>query len=317
AMLGCASGCGGGGNNGDAGSAAPAVVMSVTGARVRVAPIRAEIRLLGTTVAQRHISLRAPTAGRVIGFNLRNGDRVRRGEVVGHVLSREVEAAENGLAVAQRIDPAEAASLARSVKPYTHSRGVPVTVPENAVVAQPLVSSGQMVADLDPLADLIDPRSVYVEASVPIGDLSMVKPGMSATVTSPLGPGVEYRARVAALSPSFSQSGASSPARIEFSGGERIVQAGAPVEVMVTTAYVAGALVIPPAALFQNAATNGYYVFVAGNGDRAQRTPITIGIRTAGKVQVTAGLQRGDIVITSGGYALSNGLKVSVAVAQN
>jgi multidrug efflux pump subunit AcrA (membrane-fusion protein) len=296
----------------------PAVVMSVTAAKVRIAPMREELRLLGTTVARRHITLRAPAAGRVLGFNLQNGDRVRAGQVVAHVLNREVEAAEQGLAVAQQIDPAEAAAMARSIKRYTHDAGIAVTAPEDAVVSQRLVSSGQMVNDLDPLADLIDPRSIYVEAAVPVNDISLVRPGMTATVTSPLQPGVDFSARVAALSPNFTQgAAATSSARLEFIGPRRIEQAGAPVEIRVTIKSAPDAIEIPSAALFEDAANGTFYVFVAGPDGVAHRTNVKVGIRNLNQVQITSGLTPGQLVITSGGYALSDGLKVKVTVARN
>ncbi len=49
---------------------------------------------------------------------------------------------------------------------------------------------------------------------------------------------------------------------------------------------------------------------------RAHRVPVTLGIRNPEQAQVTAGLAPGDLVITSGGYALSDGLKVSVEQAR-
>ncbi|MGH7985684.1 MAG: efflux RND transporter periplasmic adaptor subunit [Candidatus Binataceae bacterium] len=286
--------------------------MSVTGIKVAVAPISHVVRLLGNTVAQRQISLRSPTAGMVAGLNLQVGDHVRRGEVVAHVINREVQAVESGLAVAKKIDPAEARKLARKVRPFTHTQGIPVLAPASGIVSQRLVSSGQRVADLDVLADLIDPASVYVEAAVPVDDLSLIRPGMPATVVSSVTPGIEYPARVVALSPTFTTGGATSPARIGFAGERRILEANAPVEVMVTTAYVPDALVIPEAALFQDSATNQFYVFVAGADGLAHRRTITLGIRNQREAQVTAGLKRGEIVITSGGYALSDGLRVRV-----
>ncbi len=161
-----------------------------------------------------------------MGLELQSGDRVRTGQVVAHVINREVEAAEQGLEVAQQIDPAEAASLARSVNRYTHEPGIAVTAPENAIVSQRLVSSGQLVTDLEPLADLIDPKSIYVEAAVPVDDISLVRPGMSATVTSPLDPGIDFPARVAALSPSFTPGAATSPARLELIGSRTISRSG-------------------------------------------------------------------------------------------
>ncbi|HKD65901.1 MAG TPA: efflux RND transporter periplasmic adaptor subunit [Candidatus Binataceae bacterium] len=294
------------------------VVMSVTAARVRTAPMREELRLLGTTAALRHITLRAPAAGRVIGFSLQNGDRVRAGEVVAHVINREVEAAEQGLEVAQRIDPSEAPSMARSVNRYAHDAGIAVTAPEAGVVSQRIVSSGQMVNDLDPLADLIDSRSIYVDAAVPVDDISLVRPGMSATVTSPLQPGTGFPAHVAALSPNFTQgAAATSSARVEFTGARKISEAGAPVEVRLTVKNAADAIVIPSDALFQDAANDTFYVFVAGADGKAHRTKVVVGIRSQKKIQITSGLNPGQLVITSGGYALSDGLKVKVTVAQS
>jgi multidrug efflux pump subunit AcrA (membrane-fusion protein) len=71
-------------------------------------------------------------------------------------------------------------------------------------------------------------------------------------------------------------------------------------------------MVIPDAALFEDAVTNAYYVFVVGADGRARRVPVTIGIREPDRVQVTSGLKAGEMVITSGGYALANGLQVRV-----
>lgn len=312
------AGCDKGAVSEDSQEEPPAVVMSVTAAKVRIAPMREELRLLGTTVARRHITLRAPAAGRVMDFNLQNGDRVSAGQVVAHVLNREVEAAEQGLEVAQQIDPAEAAAMARSVKRYTHDAGIAVTVPEAAVVSQRIVSSGQMVNDLDPLADLTDPKSIYVEAAVPVDDISLVRPGMDATVTSPLEPGVDFPVRVAALSPNFTQgAAATSSARLEFLGARKISEAGAPVEIRLTIKSAPDAVVIPSAALFQDAANDTFYVFVTGPDGKAHRTKVTVGIRNLNQVAVSSGLTAGEFVITSGGYALSDGLKVKVTAAQN
>ena len=200
----------------NAADVATPVVMSVTAAR---SPARADAR--GAASARHHGGDATYYAARA-GGGPRDGPQsakrrsVRTGQVIAHVINREIEAAEHGLEVAQQIDPAEAAALARSVNRYARQPGIAVTAPENAIVSQRLVSSGQIVTDQEPLADLIDPKSIYVEAAVPVDDISLVRPGMSATVTSPLDPGVDFPARVAALSPSFTPGAATSPARLEF-----------------------------------------------------------------------------------------------------
>src|SRR5713101_9397398 len=74
---GCRSGGSADNAEGSAGPASP-TIMAVTAAKVTVGPMRQELRLLGTTVALRHLTLRAPAAGRVLGLNLQSGDRDRK-----------------------------------------------------------------------------------------------------------------------------------------------------------------------------------------------------------------------------------------------
>ncbi|MGH7907862.1 MAG: efflux RND transporter periplasmic adaptor subunit, partial [Candidatus Binataceae bacterium] len=267
---------------------------------------------LGTTAALRHITLRAPSSGRVVGLNLQSGDRVHKGEIVAHVINRELLAAQNGLKIAEKLDPQEAKSLQASVNRYTRGSGVPVKAPSTAIVSQRLVSPGQEVAYLDPLADLVDPKSIYVEAQIPIDDESLINPGMTAVVTSPVRPNEKFPAVVQALSPSVNANSATAGARLRFTGSRRITISGAAVNVHVTTKSVPNALVIPQAALFEDASNDTYYVFVARDGI-AHRVPVSLGIREPNLVQITSGLTQGEMVITSGGYALSQGLRIKVA----
>lgn len=306
--------CGGGQKSDDTANSAPAnPTLLVSAVRAELHPMKSEIRLLGKTVAPRHVIIRAPTTGRVTGMKLVTGDSVRKGQVVAHVRNREIEAAEAGLAVARRIDPDDAPAMTASVKRYDRGVGIPVVAPESGIVSQPPVTSGQMVADLDTMVDLIDPANLYIETQVPVNQLSTVKPGMPATVTTPFRPGVEFPARIAALLPNFDATSATSSVRTDFNGPERIAEAGAPVEVRVETASAPDAVVIPVAALFQDQGENQYHVFVIGPDGKAHRTEIKVGLRDRDLVQVTQGLKVGDLVVTSGGYALSDGLSVHVA----
>ncbi|MGH7914460.1 MAG: efflux RND transporter periplasmic adaptor subunit, partial [Candidatus Binataceae bacterium] len=268
----------------------------------------------GITATLRTLSLRAPAAGRVVGLEVTTGDRVRRGEVIAHIINREEDAAQAGVEVARRIDPTEAAALGRSVKRYSGGPGIPVRVPENALVAQRIVSPGQIVNAFDPLVELVDPSSVYVDAQVPINELGSLRVGMDATVVSALNPGVVYPARVWSISPSFSAGGTTAPVWVQFAGPGRIAEVGAAVEIHVTIKSVPDAIVIPAAALFQDAARDYFYVFTVGGDGRAHRTIVAIGIRSPTEVQVTQGLKPGELVITSGGYALSDGLLVRANV---
>jgi multidrug efflux pump subunit AcrA (membrane-fusion protein) len=292
-----------------------APVMVVAAAPATITPMISTLRALGITVANHHVTIRAPAAGRLSGMSLKNGDQVRKGERIGYVVNRELEAAQAGLAIARKLDPEEAKTLAESVNRYDKSDGIPIIAPEAGVVSRPPVTSGQMVADLDPIVELIDPSSIYVEASIPVDEVHLISPGMPATVTSGLRPGVAFPAQVAAFSPSFDASSATTAVRLDFSGSESIPEIGAPVEARIVTSNIPDALAIPATALFQDVGQNRYHVFVAGTDGRAHRVNVTIGVHDGPRVQVLDGIKAGDQVITSGGYALSDGLRIRIAGA--
>jgi Cu(I)/Ag(I) efflux system membrane fusion protein len=292
-----------------------APVMVVAAAPATITPMISTLRALGVTVANHHVTIRAPAAGRLSGMSLKNGDQVRKGQRIGYVVNREIEAAQAGLAIARKLDPQEAKTLADSVNRYDKSDGIPIIAPEAGVVSRPPVTSGQMVADLDPIVELIDPSSIYVEASIPVDELHLISPGMPATVTSGLRPGVAFPAQVGAMIPSFDASSATTPVRLDFTGSESIPEIGAPVEARIVTTNIPEALAIPATALFQDVGQNRYHVFVAGADGRAHRVNVTLGVRDGPRVQVLDGIKAGDQVITSGGYALSDGLKIRIARA--
>ena len=148
--------------------------LAVSAAKVSVVPMKSTLRLLGTTVAMHHVLLRAPVGGRVLAMNLKIGDTVRKGQMVARVLSLEIEAARQGLAVAKQIDPEDASSLQHSVDKYKGDGGIPVVATEGGVVSAPPTTTGQVVAYLDPLADLVDPKSVYIDTAVPVEDVHRI-----------------------------------------------------------------------------------------------------------------------------------------------
>ena len=297
-----------------AAESAPQVVLAVSAARVAVRPMRQQLSLIGTTAALRTVTMRAPTSGRVVGLTVTTGDRVQRGQVLAHIVNREQDAARAGVEAARRIDSNEAGAMERALKRYSSGPGIPVRAPETSLVVQRIVNPGQIVNEFDPLVALVDPNSVYVDAQAPINELGALKPGMDAIVTSALNPGVSYPARIWSLSPSFSAGGAIAPVWVQFTGPSRIAEVGAAVEVHVTIKSVRDAIAIPTAALFQDAARGNSYVFTVGADGRAHRTIVATGIRTPAEVQITRGLNARALVITSGGYALSDGLEVRVTI---
>ena len=70
------------------------------------------------------------------------------------------------------------------------------------------------------------------------------------------------------------------------------------------------ALVVPESALLQQG--QDHFVMRVTEGNTAERVQVQIGARRAGEVEVTAGLQAGERVITHGGDKVRAGQGVSV-----
>jgi multidrug efflux pump subunit AcrA (membrane-fusion protein) len=89
-------------------------------------------------------------------------------------------------------------------------------------------------------------------------------------------------------------------------------------KVVIAAQPVAGAVIVPVAAVTL-AATNGNSgtVMVVDDKSIAHEVHVTIGVRSAGRVQITSGLHGGETIVTEGNYGLPDGAQVSIASAKS
>lgn len=290
----------------------PASGLLINGVRVVRKAIQSDLTIPGITVAANQVTVRAPSSGRISNLTLLPGDRVRRGQAVATVTTREELAAHTGAELARRLDPADSKAMEQAVGRYANGPGITVTAAENGTVAKRDASDGQFVNEFDPIIELIDPNSIYVEAQIALRFLARIQPKQAATVTSQAlaNPMVGH---VAAILPGASPASQTFPIRIVLDQNNALLQAGIAVDVTLTIASRSGVLVIPAASIFINPETQSYYVFTIGADNKCHRRTIEVGIRDASNVEVLAGLAEGATVITSGGYALADGLPVRLA----
>ena len=78
-----------------------------------------------------------------------------------------------------------------------------------------------------------------------------------------------------------------------------------------TAKTVNDAVVVPTAAVFKNA-DDAYYVLLAGADQKAHQKIVELGVKTPDLSQVASGVNAGDLVITSGGYAVPDGTAIQV-----
>jgi multidrug efflux pump subunit AcrA (membrane-fusion protein) len=87
------------------------------------------------------------------------------------------------------------------------------------------------------------------------------------------------------------------------------------VSLLITARTVKDAVVVSDSAVFKNS-EGADYVVIAGVDNHAEFTPVEIGIRGHGQVQIISGVIVGDPVITSGAYGLPNKALIQVESAK-
>jgi membrane fusion protein (multidrug efflux system) len=133
------------------------------------------------------------------------------------------------------------------------------------------------------------------------------------TLTLPQGGTFRQRGRIDYIDPSVAQDTDTLTLRATFpnpmgNSGFRELVDGEFVTVMVDGAHPTLALAIPRAAVLMD--QQGDYVFVVGAGDKVEQRRITLGQSTPAEAIVTAGLTKGESVVTDGIQRVHPGMVV-------
>ncbi len=181
----------------------------------------------------------------------------------------------------------------------------------DGVVAKRYHNPGDVVeaSSGDPVLRVIDPRRLEVVASVPLADVSRIKVGATARVSSAPSDAPEARLSVLSLPAAVEAGTATVPVRLGFAG-EANVTAGAPVEVDIQAEQHDDAVLVPADAIVREGEETA--VFVA-NAGKAERRPVEVGLVDGAQAEIVSGLQGGEDVIVDGQAGLPDGAAISTA----
>jgi RND family efflux transporter MFP subunit len=160
----------------------------------------------------------------------------------------------------------------------------------------------------DPILRVVDPTRVQVLVQVPLTDLARILPTQTATVQAPtVGP---VAATVVTKADALSGAATSGEVRLAFSAPASL-PIGTPVSAEIVLDVRANALVVPSAAVQREEGVA--WVMTIGDDGLARRRDVRVGMVTRALVQVVAGLQPGERVITSSPEDVPDGAPVVVA----
>ncbi|WP_010457947.1 efflux RND transporter periplasmic adaptor subunit [Acidovorax radicis] len=322
----------GAGGNAPAGAAAkgggagrPVAVEAVA---VRQMALRDDAEAVGSLKSRQSVVLRPEVSGRITALNFRDGERVRRGQVLvqfdDQLPRAQVQQSQAELSIAQAnhkrnqelvaqgfisqrsVDESaanlEVARAKLSLAQATASR-LKIVAPFDGIAGIRGVNVGDYLKDGADIVNVEDLDAVYVDFRLPERLQNKVRTGQTAQVVFDALPGVRYSAVVQAINPQIDTDGRAVAVRGCIDNRRLQLRPGMFARVTAVFSERSNARVIPEEAVVPDGSSPYVLKIVDGKepGSRAtQRTPVKLGARTPGFVEVVDGLALGDMVVTAG-----------------
>ena len=176
-----------------------------------------------------------------------------------------------------------------------------LTSPIDGVVTDLPFYPGETPPSGAPVVTVMDISRVIARAHVSQADASEIAVGNAANLIGPNG--VPIPAKVTQLSPALDAASSTVEVWAEAENKDGKLRPGASIRVEMVARAVPNALVIPQQAVMTSP-QGATFAILIDKDNKPHLRKIAVGIRDAGKAQVTDGLASGDRVATTGAYEL-------------
>lgn len=320
------------------GAERPAAVVVIA---AKKQPFFDSVEALGTLRANESVVLTAAVTEIVTAVNFTDGQRVNAGDVLVEMTSEEEKAqlAQERATVAEarrqleRIEPlvrqgASSEALldtrrreyetakARLLEIESRLKDHLLVAPFSGVLGLRNISSGALVRPGDPVVTLDDDSVMKLDFSIPSVFLASLEPGMPVEAMAREFGGRIFRGKVSSIDSRIDPVTRSITVRALIPNEDRALRPGLLMAVKLQSSR-RESIILPEKSLIPEGREN--YVFVIDetqNPPVAEKTKITVGVRRAEGVEVTGGIEEGDLVVTHGTMSVRDGLPASILARQ-
>ncbi len=325
-----ATGCGKPKGNGPGG-----MVVPVVGFAAKQQPLEETIALVGTLEANERVDIKSELAGRIEEIAFEEGQRVTQGQVLIRIDRTELDAslaqaeadlqlaastharyaalAESRAVSQQEVDQASASLAAKQAAlelVKAQLEDATITAPFDGVAGERLVSLGQYVAIGAPLTTVIDADPMKAAFDVPEHHFAQLQAGQAIQLTVAAYPDAQFQGEVYFVDPQVRADTRTVLVKALVPNADGRLRPGMFASLRLVTQVRARALVIPESAILLQGQTTS--LFVVKEGGVVEPRVVTAGVRLAGMVEITSGLQAGEMVIVEGVQKVFPGATVSV-----
>ena len=312
--------------------------MAVEAMPVKVGPSQRQVLAIGTLRSNESVIVRPEIAGRITEIPFNEGTKVTKGQVLvqfdNAIQKAELVQAEAALALS-RANFERAQELMRrgagTERAFDEARSklrsdeaavqlsrtrldkLAITAPFDGVVGLRKVSVGDYVnvgADIANL-EMIDPLKVDFRVAEIF--LAAIRPGQKIVVTLDAMPGRSFAGEVYAIDPLIEATGRSIVLRARIANPDEVLRPGLFARVTLTIEARSAALWVPEESLVPIGDQQFVFKIVEG---KVAFTRVQIGERRKGAVEIVAGLDEGDTVVTAGQLKIRDGMPVMVVPSQ-
>jgi membrane fusion protein (multidrug efflux system) len=309
--------------------------LSVSTFVVKLEPFAEKLRATGTLRADEAVELQAETTGKIVSINFTEGARVRAGDLLVKLNDADLRATlsraqyrkqlavlrekriaqllKSGVARQEEYDTALAElnvqdadiALTRAQIAKTEIRA-----PFDGIVGLRYVSDGAFITAATRVATLQRLDRLKIDFSLPEKYAGRIQPKSPLTF-SVAGGDRRFKGEIYAQDPRIDAATRTVVVRAwcENPGARLLPGASASVELVL--AELGQAILVPSIAVIPG--LNEFNVYVVGDDHKAQRRAVEAGTRLESTVHILAGLEEGDVVITSGLQQMRPGQLIKTA----
>ena len=311
----------------------PAAPVEV--AKVATEPLSQSITTVGSLRSDESVTIRPEVAGRIATIGFREGQPIRKGDVLikldASINEAEVQQARANLKLARSkyeraVDLAKSNFISGQARDEAENNlrvaeaalalveaklaKTEIRAPFSGVIGLRVISVGDYVKEGADLVNLESIELLKVDFRLPEVHMRQVQAGQSLQVSLDALPGKSFEGRVLAVNPLVDAAGRALVVRAQVKNSDASLRPGMFARVRLVTNDQSEAVVIPEQALVPQGTDQFVFKVVDGKAVRAR---VEVGQRRTGKVEVRTGVVAGDIVVTAGQVRLRDGMPVAVA----
>jgi membrane fusion protein, multidrug efflux system len=315
--------------------APPVQVVALAAARQ---PVSETLSRVGTLAANEMVEIRAEMDGTIQEINFAEGQPVEKGRLLIRLDDSKLQAAlaeseaafrlseanynrGKQLLEQQLISPQEYDQLTSTFALNQATldlrrrqlQDTQVHAPFAGVVSARNVSPGQVITKNTIITWLIDLDPLKVELHVPERFLGVVRPGQTLEFPIAAYPGRRFRGDVFFVSPYVDPETRAALIKAEIPNPSHELKPGMLATLELTLQTRDNAVVIPEVGISQMLQGDRANVYIVDAEQTAQIRQISLGVRLPGRVEVTSGLNGGEMVILEGSQKIGPGSKVQLA----